>query len=147
NIGPPALTISNPTGGTQTYSATIQAKDKDNPAKLATADGITCRLWLVPQGNDPANAPGTHFLTTAADQLQHPKNLNQQFPQEIQNALVLNPTTQSEVQPCVQGSTKWTFTLSPSVAKGNYYLVGLTDWQGKSYNWTWTTIVVGDGKK
>src|SRR5262249_8211675 len=140
-LGFPDLTVPNPTlnpDGTQTYSVSIQAKDKNNKAQPIKADGITCRLWLVPQGDDTANDPGTHFLTTAKDQLEHPENLNQKFPQEIQGALVFNPATQSEVQPCVQGSATWNFTLSPSVVhKGSYYLVGLTDWQGKSYNWTW----------
>jgi hypothetical protein len=150
-LGFPDLIVPNPTlnpDGTQLYSVSIQAKDKDNKAQLVKADGITCRLWLVPQGDDVANDPGTHFLTTAKDQLEHPENLNQKFPQEIQNALVFNPATQSEVQPCVQGNATWNFTLSPAaVHKGNYYLVGLTDWQGKSYNWTWKSITVGDNKK
>jgi hypothetical protein len=139
-LGFPNLTIS-PSDGTQTYSVTIQAVDKNDANKLITADGITCRIWLVPQGDDPKHAPGTQLTN---DLLQHPENFNQPFPQEVQNALIFNPSTITETQPCVQGSAKWTFTISPSVPKGDYFLVGLTDWQGKNYNWRWVEIKVPD---
>jgi hypothetical protein len=142
-LAPPDLIILNLTlnpDGTQTYNVNIQAKDKNDPTKPITADGITCRLWLVPQGADPQTDPGTHFLTTAADQLQHVEKLNRPFPQEIPNALLFDPPTTSEIQPCVQGSAKWKFTTSPSLAKSDYWLVGLTDWQGKNYNWVWIKI-------
>jgi hypothetical protein len=144
---PPVLSqTANANGTTPTYTGTIQAKDKADQTKLITADGITCRLWLVPQGANPETDPGTHFLTTAADQLQHVDHLAQPFPQEIQNGLVFDPSTPTEVQPCVKGTATWKFTIASSVAKGNYYVVGLTDWQGKSYNWAWKSITV-DGKK
>src|SRR5437762_1738276 len=132
-LGPPALTAPNPTNqnGTLVYSESIQAKDKADQAKPVTADGITCRIWLV-----PGDANVTDDLNHDLDQLQHLENFNQPFPREIQNALTLDPSTPSETQPCVQGSAKWKFTISTSVPKGDYFLVGLTDWQGKSYNWT-----------
>lgn len=138
-LAPPNLTLT----GTQTYTATIQAVDKNDTNKMVTADGITCRIWLVPQGNDPNNAPGTKLT---ADILAHPENFNQPFPQEVQNALVFSPSTVTETQPCMQGSATWTFTISPSVAKGEYFLVGLTDWKGKNYNWRWYNLTV-DGNK
>jgi hypothetical protein len=141
-MAPPSLTLS-PPDGTQTYSVTMQAVDKNDANKLITVDGITCRIWLVPQGNDPNPTPGTQLPN---DLLQHPENFNQPFPQEVQNALIFNPPTVTETQPCVQGHAQWTFTISPSVAKGDYFLVGLTDWQGKNYNWRWVSLTV-DGKK
>ncbi len=149
HLGPPDFKLAGPTlnpDGTQTYSATIQARDNATPVKPITTNDITCRIWLVPQGDDPPNDPGIHFLTSAADQLQHIDKLNEPFPQEIPNALTFDPATQNEVQPCAQGTTKWKLTISPSVPKGDYYLVGLTDWQGKSYNWTWGSITIGNKK-
>jgi hypothetical protein len=137
--------------GTFKYSVTIQVKDKTGEQdgkcdvrqeKPITADGVTCRLWLVPKPDDPNNDQGTLFATSAANQLQNINMLNQPFPQEIQNGLVFDPATTSEVQPCTQGSAQWKFTIAPSVPKGNYNVIGLTDWQGKSYNWSWQTIAV-----
>ena len=149
HLGPPSLTFPSPTlnpDGTQTYSVTLQAKDNGNGGKPPTADGISCRIWLVPQGSDPQNDPGTHFQSDTA-QLQHPETFNQPFPQELPNTLLFDPTTPSQTQPCVQGSANWKFTTSPALPKANYYLVALTDWQGKSYNWVWVGIVIGDKKQ
>jgi hypothetical protein len=139
-LGVPDLTVSNSTAnpdGTQTYNVSIQAKDQNNTAKV-TADGITCRIWLVATDNDP-NAD----LRNDAAQLQHPETFSQQqFPHEVQGALTFNPTTTGETQQCVQGAAHWTFTISPSVPKGGYFLVGLTDWQGQRWNWTARQITV-----
>lgn len=152
HLGCPEFTLSNPTtnpDGTLGFSATIQAKDKNGgncniaQENSITADGITSRIWLVPQGDDPQTDPGTHFIDSAADQLQHPEKFNQPFPEEIPNALVFNPTTTTEAQTSIQGAAQWKFTTSPSLPKGKYYLIGLTDWQGKSYNWTWIGIAIG----
>jgi hypothetical protein len=142
--GPPDLGLSttpNP-DGTLTYNATIQAKDKANPAKPSTADGIIARIWLV-----PAQANVTDDLNHDIDQLQHPEKFDQPFPKEVPNALVFNSPTLTEAQACVQGSAKWTFTISKSVPNGDYFLVGLTDWQGHTYNWRWLSITVGEKKK
>jgi hypothetical protein len=144
HLGPPELTAPNPTNrnGTLVYSESIRAKDKAGSTKPVTADGITCRIWLV-----PGEANVTDDLNHNLDQLRHPETFNQPFPREVPNALVFEPSTLSETQPCVQGSAQWKFTISPSVSKGDYSLVGLTDWQGKSYNWTWWKLTVADGKK
>ena len=156
HIGCPEFTLSSPTtnpDGTIGYSSSVQAKDKTGgncniaQEKPITADGIIGRIWLVPQDDDPQTDPGTHFLDTATDQLQHPEKLSQPFPQEIENALIFDPATTTQTQPCIQGAAKWKFTISPSVPKGNYYLVALTDWQGKSYNWTWIGIKIESKKQ
>ena len=143
-LGFPNLTVSptpNP-DGTQTYSVSIQAIDKNTPNKLVTADGITCRIWLVSQDNNPNTD-----LSNDSAQLQHPDTFDQQFPHEVQGALIFNPATTNETQQCVKGVAQWTFTLSPTVPKGNYFLVGLTDWQGQHWNWTSRQITVSDNKK
>ena len=156
HLGCPEFTLSSPTtnpDGTIGYSSSVQAKDKTGgncniaQEKPITADGIIGRIWLVPQDDDPQTDPGTHFLDTATDQLQHLEKLNQPFPQEIEDALIFDPTTTTQTQPCIQGAAKWKFTISPSVPKGNYYLVALTDWQGKSYNWTWIGIKIESKKQ
>jgi hypothetical protein len=41
-----------------------------------------------------------------------------------------------------QGQAKWNYTVSPSVAPGSYDLVVLTDWQGKSFIWSWFHITI-----
>ncbi len=145
HLGPPDFKLSGPTlnpDGTQTYNATIQAKDKADQQKPITVDGIICRIWLV-----PAQANVTDDLTHDTDQLQHTDTFNQPFPEEIQNALIFDPATPSETQPCAQGSAKWKFTISPLVPKDDYFVVALTDWQGKSYNWRWLSITVGSKKQ
>jgi hypothetical protein len=88
----------------------------------------------------------TEDLKKDTNQLQHPNTFDQPFPNEIPGALIFDPATINETQSCVQGAAQWKFTLSPSVPKGDYFLVGLTDWQGKSYNWAWQQITVA-GKK
>jgi hypothetical protein len=139
----PDLKLSGPTlnpDGTQTYSVSIQAKDKAAPTK--PLNDITCRIWLVPA----QDANVKEDLSKDTDQLQHTDTFNQPFPHEIENALILDPTTPNQTQLCQQGSAQWKFTLSPAVDKGSYFLVGLTDWQGKSWNWSWNTITVNSKK-
>jgi hypothetical protein len=144
----PSPTISTNPDGTLVYSVTITAKDKtgadSNGAchvpleKTITANGITCRIWLVP--TQDVNV--TDDLIKDTDQLRHIETFNKPFPHEIQGALVFDPATPNGTQPCVQGSARWKFSISPSVPKGSYFLVGLTDWQGQSWNWSWSTIQV-----
>jgi hypothetical protein len=143
HLGPPELRVPfvlNP-DGVQTYSATIQAKDNASPAKPMTTNDITCRIWLV-----PAKTNVTDDLNNNRDQLQHVDTFNQPFPHEVQNALIFDPTTPNQTQLCQQGNAQWKFIISPTVDKGSYFLVGLTDWQGKAWNWSWSEITVG-GKK
>ena len=147
-LGCPTINLSSTTNadGTITYTTTLQAEDKTgyangqcaiNQEKPITADGITCRIWLVPQ----QSTKGVHF--DGNDLLKHVDQFNQQqFPDEVQNAFVFTPPTTTEAVPCTQGSARWKFTVAPTVHAGNYYLVGLTDWQGKYYNWSWNYITV-----
>lgn len=150
-LGCPTLTnIPSNASGTQQYTANIQAEDKTGTnngvcnipqEKPVTADGITCRIWVESQDNDP----NTELRTDPQAQtlLQNPATFNQQsFPHEKPGALNFDPGTPTEAQPCVKGAAQWKFTISPTLPKGNYFLVGLTDWQGQHWNWTSVQITV-----
>ena len=126
--------------GQTPYQATIQAKDKTgNPGNSCTnialekplaIDGLTCKIWLT-KAQDPSAD-----LSHAASQLQHLDQLSATFPGEITPGLTFDPST-PQVQPCKQGQGSWKFTISPTVTPGDYYIVGLTDWQGTHYDWSW----------
>ncbi|GHO83075.1 hypothetical protein [Dictyobacter formicarum] len=103
-----------------------------NAEKNITSDGITCRIILtkakdgLPVIDDTDRAL---FKDTA--------NYSGTFPHEITPGLVISngaPLT----QPCVQGQAAWTLTLSPTLEKGNYYIVGLTG-NGTYFNYSWST--------
>jgi hypothetical protein len=150
-LGCPALTVQ-PTSTTPTivYNVALQAKDKSgystngcnlDAEQSITADGITCRIWLVQ--DDPKNPHAiSDQLSKDSTQLQHTDLFSQLFPGEIPNALILDPSTPTETQACAKGKGEWKFTLSSSLNSGNYNLVGLTDWNGLYYNWSWKRIVV-----
>jgi hypothetical protein len=130
-----------------TYNATIQAKDKtgnqgntcQNIAleKPLVIDGITCKLWLA-KAQDPSAE-----LSSDVSQLQHLDQLDEPSPNEIESGLNFVTTT-PQVQSCKQGQGNWKFTLSSTVSPGTYFLVGLTDWQGIHYNWSWYQLQVID---
>jgi hypothetical protein len=154
HLGCPAFTNFSSTtnaNGMIEYSVALQARDKTGEVgeqcnvrqeKPITDNGVTCRIWLV----SAQTVNVTDDLRNDTNQLQNTNTFNQQFPHEIQNGLTFNPSTLTETQPCAQGngSAQWKFTIAPSVTKGDYYLVGLTDWQGKSWNWSWNTIAIGN---
>ncbi len=131
--------------GQTSYEATVQAKDKTGNQgntcsdialeKPIVIDGITCRLWLT-KAQDPSKD-----LISDLSQLQHIEQLNNPLPDEIQSGLLFDPST-PQVQPCKQGQGSWKFTISPTVQSGHYFIVGLTDWQGTHYNWSWYTVTI-----
>ena len=127
------------------YNATVQAKDKtgnqgDKCPDIAlerplVIDGITCKIWLT-KAQDPSGE-----LSSDLSQLQHVDQLNEPFPNEIASGLIFDAAT-PQVQPCKQGQGNWNFTISSTVSPGNYFIVGLTDWQGIHYNWSWYQLQV-----
>ena len=109
------------------------AECKSGGGKPLHITGITCRLWLTKDNNFGENIPG--------DRIKSVNTLQQAFPKEEQDALNFNASQQ--VQPCnAQGPTIWNYQLSPSLDKGTYYLIILTDWQGTLYNWSARAITV-----
>jgi hypothetical protein len=127
-----------PADGTTSYTITAQAMDKsiDNTTacgkgKPVQQPGITCRLWLSKTTAIPDSIPGN--IATLSQQT---------IPGEVQGGLAYDPTTQ-ETQTCnANGQATWKFTISPSVDRGKYYIMVLTDWGGVYYNWTWYNVRV-----
>jgi hypothetical protein len=128
-----------------TYNATVQAKDKTGNQgnkcpnialeRPLVIDGITCKIWLT-KAQDPSGE-----LSRNLNQLQHVDQLNEPSPNEIESGLIFDATT-PQVQPCKQGQGNWKFTISSTVSSGDYFIVGLTDWQGIHYNWSWYQLQV-----
>ncbi len=126
--------------GQTTYDATIQAKDKTGDQgdkcpdiaieKPVVVDGITCKIWLTKAQDSSGD------LSSHSSQLQHVDQLSSPSPDEIQPGLIFDPST-PQVQPCKQGQGHWKFTISPTISPGDYFIMGLTDWQGVHYNWSW----------
>lgn len=148
-LGCPLVTVDNSkpqANNTVNYTFTVQAVDKSagclqsNP-KLVQAPGITCKVWLIKASDDPRHLSTDRPFTTRLLDVQ---TLGQPLPHEI-NGLLFDPTT-PQVQPCNdQGQGTWKYGIASSVDKGKYYLVALTDWQGKSFNWSWAGITVSKG--
>jgi hypothetical protein len=131
--------------GQTSYEGTVQAKDKTGDQgdmcsdiaqeKPIVTDGITCRLWLT-KAQDTSKD-----LLKASSQLQHVDQLSNPLPDEIQSGLLFDSST-PQVQPCKQGLGNWKFSISPTVNSGNYFIMGLTDWQGIHYNWSWYQVTI-----
>src|SRR5579875_2609014 len=129
--------------GSTNYTFTAQAVDKsiDNTTPCGKGNpvqkpGITCRLWL-------SKIPDNKLVNIPASILGNTDTLGQQsMPGEIQGGLAYDPTT-PETQMCNdKGQATWKFTVSPSVDRGQYYIVVLTDWGGVYSNWSWDTFKV-----
>ena len=131
--------------GQTSYQATVQAKDKTGNQgnacsdialeKPIVADGITCKLWLT-KAQDPSQN-----LIKISSQLQRLDQLGNPFSDEIQPGLLFDPST-PQVQFCKQGQGSWKFTISSTVSSGRYFIVGLTDWKGIHYNWSWYPVTI-----
>lgn len=121
--------------GSTTYSFTAQAIDKQN--QVIHSQGITCKLWLTADSNVNADIPTSRLR--AVDTLSSP------FPEEVEGALNFTAGT-PQTQPCnSNGQGQWSYTVSPSVKHGTYYLVVLLDWQGTHFNWSWIAISIKKG--
>jgi len=124
---------------------TVQAKDQTGNQgnscpdialeKPIVADGITCKIWLA-KAQDPSKD-----LINDSSQLEHVEQLTNPSPDEIQSGLLFDPST-PQVQPCKQGQGSWKFTVSTTVSSGDYFIMGLTDWQGAHYNWSWYRVTI-----
>jgi hypothetical protein len=117
--------------GTTSYTFSAQALDKSTQ-KPITATDVTCRLWLTQ--ND--TAADTALSANNFAILRNIDNLNQPLPLPIETPGALNFTPPNQVQPCnANGVTTWTYTISPSIPPGTYYIYVLTDWKGRHFPW------------
>src|SRR6266567_1081917 len=116
-----------------TLSALIINKNK-NPIQ---ASDVTCKLWLTKEGDVNSILRAKNYaIPKSFDTIQQP------FPKEAVGALNFIAPSQ-QVQSCVpNGKTTWTYTISPSIDSGTYYLVTLASWKGKSFNWYWVAIII-----
>lgn len=115
--------------GATTYSITAHAIKKDGTR--ITASGITCKIWLTHNGK----------VMLSTDRLRSVETLDQPFPDEEQSALNFSATT-PQTQMCDNGIGQWSYTISPTLHPGLYYVVVLMDWSGVHYNWSWDAIRV-----
>ena len=116
-----------------TVSALIINKNK-TPIQ---ASDVTCRLWLTKEGDiNSILGANDYAIPRSIGTFQQP------FPEEAAGALNFIAPSQ-QVQFCVSnGKTTWTYTISPSIDAGTYYLVTLASWKGKSFNWYYVAIVI-----
>jgi hypothetical protein len=133
--------------GRTLYRANVQAEGKyqNQTCNLSGGKqqpihdkGITCRLWLMKDTHNPLKLP---------QDLIRGMQLTGPFPDEaeIPNGLIFVGTTQ-QTQQCQEGLGTWQYLISPSVESGAYYLMGLTVWEGRNYNWSWAKIVIANAK-
>lgn len=113
---------------TYTFSALIVY---DNTTTPIQASDVTCKIWLTHDLDATKKLLNANHYAVLKD-INH---IQQPFSSEVPNSLnFIGPSIQT--QPCAAGSkTTWTYTLSPSVEHGLYYLFVLADWKGKHYNW------------
>ncbi|GCE47105.1 hypothetical protein EI42_00625 [Thermosporothrix hazakensis] len=136
--------------GDQTQlTADMQAQKKpvtgsgtcNSPEELHTA-GIATRLWLTKKDSDfnkklveLTNAPWASN-----------DRIGQAFPEEIENALVFDPSTPQVQKTDDQGHIQWKYTVAPTLPPGNYYAVFFMSWEGKRFNWTYLELIVAPKK-
>lgn len=129
-LGSPVMNISGD-GNAAIY--TLQAINKTTGA-LIKNDSITCQLDLI-KAADGASAPKFDV-----NQLNAPNPTNTLLNENVAGGLNFFNTPQ--VQPCKQGIGYWKVALSPTLEKGTYYIVGITNWAGIHYNWSYYRITV-----
>lgn len=130
-LGGPVITISTPLSSAYTYKFTVQATYNGTMTNVTT-NGITCRLWITK--SDPSKLDSNSFKVIS--------NLQQTVPDEIAGGLQFDSAT-PQTQPCLNGQGTWNANPSASLSKGSYYIVGLTDWNGTFYNWSWRQLPLG----
>jgi hypothetical protein len=134
--------------GATSYTFSAQAVDTkgDQPGKgiyCAAANqsihmtGITFKLWIIKHvGNKTLTFPNLGKITQPIAGKVNGKD----FP-ELQNELQFGTTPQIQ-QSNNQGQVTWKYKINPDLKDGTYTLVVLTDWQGKTSNWSWRDLVV-----
>jgi len=139
-IDPPTVTkfsSSEIANGATNYTFSAQPIDKNSHQPITVAD-VTCRLLLT----SDTNATNTDLSANTYALLHNMSSFAQPFPHEVANGLMFTAPN-ALIQPCAaSGPTTWTYTLSPTVQAGTYYLYVLADWKGKHYNWTIRQIQV-----
>jgi hypothetical protein len=126
--------------GATSYQLSAQIVNKNTNTPI-TASDVTCRLWLT----DDAKAMATALSDNNYALPRTISSFNQPFPHEIAGALNFTAPSQ-QVQPCsANGKTSWTYTLSPNVQPGSYFLAVLADWKGVHYNWYMAAIKIPNG--
>lgn len=121
--------------GSSNYTISALILNKNNTPIQAT--DVTCKLWLTKEGNvNSILRANDYALLRSIDTVQQP------FPKEVAGTLNYIPSSQ-QIQPCAPtGKTSWSYTVSQSANPGTYSLVVLADWKGKSFNWSWVTIII-----
>jgi len=121
--------------GSSNYTISALIINKNNTPIQAT--DVTCKLWLTKEGNvNSILRADDYALLRSTDMIQQP------FPKEVDSALNYVAPSQ-QIQPCAPtGKTSWSYTISQSADPGSYSLVVLADWKGKSFNWSWVTIII-----
>ena len=136
-LNPPLPSQSIPTNniyGVYTYTLTAISQATNKPV---TADGITCHLALI-KGNAQKEP---HINQVLLGQGGAPMAIDTPQTDEVPGGLLVNSST-PQTQPCKNGVGTWTFSVSPSLSPGTYYTVGITDWAGKDFNWSWGSITI-----
>lgn len=143
-IGCPTITPSSYTltaDNTTTYTIEAQAIDKSiekktgcGKGKALQASGITFKIWITKDLDSlkTLQATSTKLLTDV-------KNLQQAFPHEKGNILLLNGSSQIQASNA-QGAVTWKYSIASGTDPGSYYIAILTDWQGKGWNWSWIIV-------
>lgn len=140
-VGCPGMnTTSNIDGITFTITLAVKNKVQGtcDPAKEPNMinDNVTCHIWLAKAKDDQ------HPVIEQADEnlFNKPESFATPFPSEVPNGLVFSNGA-SQTQMCKQGQANWSVSLSPTLAKGKYFIVGLTSW-GVFYNWSWSGLLI-----
>src|SRR5215469_3022585 len=116
---------------TLTAHAVDQVPDRAH-GKPVRAPGITCRLWLVDNKQNPV---------VPLDRLKSVDTLQSSpFPGEIPGLIFDASTPQTQL--CNNGIGAWKYQVATSVNPGGYYLVVLTDWKGQHYTWSWNVVTI-----
>ncbi len=120
-------------------SAKITDNNKQQPHNI-TATDVLCKLWLT----QDATATTATLKANNYALLSHINQLQQPIAGEVVNGLTFATSTASQIQTCGTNgaSTTWTYTLSPTVKAGQYYLFVVADWEGKHFNWYDVNITV-----
>jgi hypothetical protein len=134
--------ISQVADGNTNYTLSAEIQDQSvskDPVPCGTgkelhAAGLMCKIWLT------RNQDSLRNLSKA--QLSPVSNLQNSFPGEVQEALQFTGNQQQVQQCSLTGMTTWSYTLSPTLKSGTYYLAVVADWQGQVFNWRWDNITI-----
>jgi len=136
NVTLPYTTTQSATGAT-VYNLEIQGYSTVNGACVPLkADGVITHLALVKAGSKPSP------ISTAINSLASSSNsTTTTFANEIPGGLQFDSTTpQTQITTGGTGSATWKVSLSPSLPKGAYDIVGVVDWKGLFYDWAWQEV-------